>query len=328
MCPNGPESVGKRSRTKGFRTCLTTSHHPVGKSIDDETLSSQHVEFRPQDVRFDHAAVHLETNHEGTKRGAEQKLRNKVVKFVCNGLCLERMTEGRQRLCPVLRARWNQSLHFVTSACTKNRRLTRSIRIAQQQLVLLVDKVGLSLRLSEDVLMSVGAVGLGQRNRRTAILIPGEREIEARVRKMVSSQFASTVNKHNLSLSLPLYLPLYLPLCASRESGGMYSLGGGRRRRRRTLQCASRLKAHTVLGEVARQFSAADRELALGVPSLTLARAGFAGVDALLLAGALDVWVAVALRDVVDAVFVKLQRTRGRSVAVLVENGSEGRRQG
>jgi hypothetical protein len=68
--------------------------------------------------------------------------------------------------------------------------------------MLLVDKVGLSLRLSEDVLMSVGAVGLGQRNRRTAILIPEEREIEARVREMVSSRFASTVNKHNLSLSL------------------------------------------------------------------------------------------------------------------------------
>ena len=85
----------------------------------------------------------------------------------------------------------------------------------------------------------------------------------------------------------------------------MYSLGGGGRRRR-TLQCASRLKAHTVLGEVAGQLGAADRELALGVQSLTLARAGFAGVDALLLAGALDVWVAVALRDVVDAVFVEL----------------------
>jgi hypothetical protein len=68
--------------------------------------------------------------------------------------------------------------------------------------MVLVDKAGLSLRLSEGVLMSVGAVGLGQRNRRTAILIPGEREIEARVRKMVSSRFASTVNKHNLSLSL------------------------------------------------------------------------------------------------------------------------------
>jgi hypothetical protein len=72
--------------------------------------------------------------------------------------------------------------------------------------MVLVDKVGLSLRLSEDVLMSVGAVGLGQRNRRTAILIPEEREIEARVREMVSSRFASTVNKHNLSLSLSLSL--------------------------------------------------------------------------------------------------------------------------
>jgi hypothetical protein len=225
--------------------------------------------------------LQLFTLRQITKASNREESKNcetKVVKFVYNGFSQERTTEGRQRFCPVLRASGNQSLHFVTSACTRNRRLTRSIRIAQQQLMLLVDKAGLSLRLSEDVLMSVGAVGLGQRNRRTAILIPEEREIEARVREMVSSRFASTVSKHNLSLSLSL--------SASRESGGMYSLSGGRRRRRRTLQCASRLKAHTVLGEVARQLGAADRELALGVPSLALARAGFAGVDALLLAGA------------------------------------------
>jgi hypothetical protein len=54
-----------------------TSHQLVGKSIDDKTLSSQHVGFRPQDVRVDPAAVHLETNHEGVKQRGEQKLRKK-----------------------------------------------------------------------------------------------------------------------------------------------------------------------------------------------------------------------------------------------------------
>jgi hypothetical protein len=157
--------------------------------------------------------LQLSTLRQITKASNREESKNcekKVVKFVYNGFSQERTTEGRQRLCPVLRASGNQSLHFVTSACTRNRRLTRSIRITQQQLMLLVDKAGLSLRLSEGVLMSVGAVGLGQRNRRTAILIPGEREIEARVRKMVSSRFQlcqHSEQAQSLSLSLSLCIP-------------------------------------------------------------------------------------------------------------------------